>query len=121
MSAQTMMIADTIAGMKQCLSKYHDCQSFYSPGSTIGSSLTRLCTASDSEDPYLRSSNRGNKLKRKAQYHSGGTTGRPGGAKAYKTVRSETQARLLVFLQFLLDCCPCGLSTGYPSSKSEKI
>lgn len=43
-------------------------------------------TASDSEDPYLQPTNRGNKLKRKAHHMQDAQSGRNSGAKAYKRV-----------------------------------
>lgn len=46
-----------------------------------------LAIASDSDDPYLQPSNRGNKLKRKAHSIKDGQTGRPKGLKVYKRVR----------------------------------
>lgn len=44
-------------------------------------------TASDSDDSFHYSTNRGNKLKRKAQYVHEGQLDRPNGPKVYKRVR----------------------------------
>lgn len=45
-----------------------------------------IFTASDSDEPYLQTPNRGNKLKRKAKYISGGLDHGIGGPKPYRRV-----------------------------------
>ncbi|MCJ1468755.1 hypothetical protein MMC07_007385 [Pseudocyphellaria aurata] len=64
MAAQAALIAETIAGMKRTISGHE-----YS---------------SDSDDSFHYSTNRGNKLKRKAHYVHEGQLDRPNGPKVYK-------------------------------------
>lgn len=47
---------------------------------------TKCLTASDSDDSFHYSTNRGNKLKRKAQYVHEGQLDRPNGPRVYKRV-----------------------------------
>ncbi|KAL2043383.1 hypothetical protein N7G274_003689 [Stereocaulon virgatum] len=62
--AQAALIADTIAGMKRAIARHQD--------------------SSDSDEPYLQPTNRGNKLKRKAHHIRDGQSGRSRGPKVYK-------------------------------------
>ncbi|KAF6227804.1 hypothetical protein HO173_011906 [Letharia columbiana] len=60
----TQETKDTILGMKLTIARYQD--------------------SSDSDDPYLQATNRGNKLKRKVHHMQDAQSGRNPGAKAYK-------------------------------------
>ena len=59
-------------------------------------------SASESDEPYLQPTNRGNKLKRKAHFLQDGRMGRPGGTKAFKRVGSNLLRRegIIVLTQF---------------------
>ncbi|KAL9126478.1 MAG: hypothetical protein Q9217_004477 [Psora testacea] len=77
MAALAASIADTIAGMQKVLNNDQD--------------------SSDSDEPYLQPSNRGNKLKRRAQSISGGHDGRANGPKAYrKTIKHAGYSRDII-------------------------
>ncbi|KAL8736218.1 MAG: hypothetical protein Q9166_000373 [cf. Caloplaca sp. 2 TL-2023] len=78
MATQAAIIADTIAGMKRAFSS-HD----YSYDVFSTDTAARF-PASDSGDSVDRYTNRGNKLKRKAQYVREGQLDRPNGPKIYK-------------------------------------
>ena len=87
-TTQAAMIMETIVGMKRVLAQYEDCKRklllfywHYTNFSTV--------VVSDSDDPYLQPSNRGNKLKRKAQHMSGGQPVKKKGRETYTTVGSE--------------------------------
>ncbi|KAL8698673.1 MAG: hypothetical protein Q9201_006446 [Fulgogasparrea decipioides] len=67
MATQAMLIAETIAGMKRATARHN-----------------RSSPSSDSEDSIDRSTNRGNKLKRKARYVHEGQLDRPNGPRVYK-------------------------------------
>ncbi|KAL9135994.1 MAG: hypothetical protein Q9175_002792 [Cornicularia normoerica] len=62
----TQETKDTILGMKLAIARYQD--------------------TSDSDDPYLQPTNRGNKLKRKAHHMQDAQSGRATGAKTYKRI-----------------------------------
>lgn len=81
----TQETKDTILGMKLTIARYQDCKIVYW-GSAVRNTLTFLPTASDSDDPYLQATNRGNKLKRKVHHMQDAQSGRNPGAKAYKRV-----------------------------------
>lgn len=66
MTTQAMVVTDTIARMKRAVSHFQGADS------------------SDSEDVIDRFTNRGNKLKRKAQYVHEGQLDRPNGPRVYK-------------------------------------
>lgn len=76
---------DTILGMKLAIARYQDCKTLYR-GPVVRHILTLLPAASDSDDPYLQPTNRGNKLKRKAHHMQDAYSGRITGAKAYTRV-----------------------------------
>ena len=61
----------------------------------LSSALMLPPTASDSDDPYLQPTNRGNKLKRKAHHIQDEQSGRVTGTKAYKRVGFNTSQCLL--------------------------
>ncbi|KAL9585860.1 MAG: hypothetical protein Q9212_001262 [Teloschistes hypoglaucus] len=67
MATQAMVIAETIAGMKRATARQ-----------------SRASPTSDSDESIDRSTNRGNKLKRKARYVHEGQLDRPNGPKVYK-------------------------------------
>ncbi|KAI4256890.1 MAG: hypothetical protein LQ352_001890 [Teloschistes flavicans] len=67
MATQAMVIAETIAGMKRATARQ-----------------SRASPTSDSDESIDRSTNRGNKLKRKARYAHEGQLDRPNGPKVYK-------------------------------------
>lgn len=87
MAAQAALIADTIAGMKQALAKYQDCKHCLQRHYDIRGTHPLLAAASDSDEPYLQPSNRGNKLKRKVHDIQDGYTDRTKGPKLHKRVR----------------------------------
>lgn len=89
MAAQAALIAETIAGMKKVVSGHQYCKLLRDKIIYSSSSQTDDCrvTASDSDDSFQPLTNRGNKLKRKAQYVRKGQLDIPNGPKTYKRVR----------------------------------
>ncbi len=93
MAAQAALIADTIAGMKRAIGKHEHCKSAAPPNLTfLNGSLLLRYAASVSDEPYLQTSNRGNKLKRKSCSLEDGQLGRMHGPKIYKTVSYSCQS-----------------------------
>ena len=90
MATQAALIADTVAGMRRVVADHHDSKD------QTGSSDFRMpkanhasTVATDSDDSFYRPTNRGNKLKRKAQYVREGHLDMPNGPKVYKRVLSR--------------------------------
>lgn len=88
----TQEAKDTILGMKLAIARYQDCKIPYR-APIVRSILRLLSTASDSDDPYLQPTNRGNKLKRKAHHMQDAQSGRNTGAKAYRQVSYKLRYR----------------------------
>ena len=87
MATQAVLIAETIAGMKKAISRNQYCPYIcYSILKVLRTLTAALSTASDSDDSISKPSNRGNKLKRKAQYVHEGQLDLPNGPKVYKRV-----------------------------------
>jgi len=86
MAAQAALIAETVAGMKQALARYQDCKHMLGRQYDIRETHSLLAAASDSDEPYLQPSNRGNKLKRKVYSIQDGHPGRSSRLKVYKRV-----------------------------------
>lgn len=96
MAAQAALIAETIAGMKQALARYHDCKHSLRMHCDKRETDSLLTTASDSDEPYLQPSNRGNKLKRKVHSIQDGHAGSSKGLKVYKRVRIPFSLKTVV-------------------------
>ena len=81
----TQETKDTILGLKLAIARYQD-----GKNATLGARCQKYTdnapTASDSDEPYLQPTNRGNKLKRKAHHMQDAHSGRITGPKAYKRV-----------------------------------
>ncbi len=82
MAAQAALVAETIIGMKRAISDQQYCKYLWK---NYLDKLQLIVTsvASDSDEVYLQPTNRGNKLKRKAQ--SAGLDG----PSSYKRVRNR--------------------------------
>ena len=68
MTAQAALIAETIAGMKRAVATYENCEFLCWSVMFRPPANHALAAASDEDEPYLQSTNWGNKLKRKAHY-----------------------------------------------------
>ena len=82
----TQETRDTIHGMQQAIAKYQYCKIPTLTSLNRSRILTLLHLASDSDEPYLQPSNRGNKLKRKAHHMLDAHTGRIAKTKALRRV-----------------------------------
>ena len=65
MAAQAMLIQETIAGMKQAISRNQDREHALLNQIIVPATDGVVVAASDSDESYLQPTNRGNKLKRK--------------------------------------------------------
>ena len=91
-SRATQEAKEVILGIQAALARYRDRKTPYR-ALTVRNILTLLSAASDSDDSYLQSTNRGNKLKRKAHHMQDTRSGSITGSKAYKRVGSFLRSR----------------------------
>ena len=87
MATQAAAIAETVMAMRKALSGNQYCKNISQDQSSTQSLNALDLIASDSDDSYLKPTNRGNKLKRKAQYVREGLLDLANGPKTYKRVR----------------------------------
>lgn len=86
MATQAVLIAETIAGMKKAITRNQYCPYMYCTPRALQMLIVTPPIASDSDDSITKPSNRGNKLKRKAQYVHEGQLDLPNGPRVYKRV-----------------------------------
>lgn len=94
LTREQVLFADLAKAMKKTVARQANGKSFRCQETSTASMLTRaLVTESDSDSEIQQTTNRGNKLKKRARFVRQGKLGPPTGPAVYKEARSNPSAR----------------------------